>query len=80
MLVGARALLIQGPSGSGKSRLAFTLLQAAEVGQLSFARLIADDRVLYASAYTPETGFGEPVVLDLRSSMIIGLRDSPRAS
>ena len=27
--------------------------------------LLADDRVLYASAYTPETGFGEPVVLDL---------------
>jgi HPr kinase/phosphorylase len=39
VLVGARAVLIQGPSGSGKSRLALTLLQAAR-----FARLVADDR------------------------------------
>jgi HPr kinase/phosphorylase len=39
VLVGARAVLIQGPSGSGKSRLALTLLQA-----MPFARLVADDR------------------------------------
>ena len=39
VLVGARALLIQGPSGSGKSRLALALLQTAP-----FARLVADDR------------------------------------
>ena len=45
VLVGARAVLIRGPSGSGKSRLAITLLQAAETGTLSFARLIGDDRV-----------------------------------
>jgi HPr kinase/phosphorylase len=39
VLVGARAALIQGPSGSGKSRLALTLLQT-----MPFARLVADDR------------------------------------
>jgi HPr kinase/phosphorylase len=39
VLVGARAVLIQGPSGSGKSRLALSLLQAMPV-----ARLVADDR------------------------------------
>ena len=39
VLVGARAVLIQGPSGSGKSRLALALLQAVPV-----ARLVADDR------------------------------------
>ena len=44
MLVGARAVLIRGPSGSGKSRLALDLLQAAEAGLLPFARLVADDR------------------------------------
>jgi HPr kinase/phosphorylase len=45
VLVGARALLIRGPAGSGKSRLALLLLQAAERGALSFARLVGDDRI-----------------------------------
>jgi serine kinase of HPr protein (carbohydrate metabolism regulator) len=44
VLVGARALLIRGPSGSGKSCLALALLQEAERGALRFARLVADDR------------------------------------
>ncbi len=44
VLLGARAVLILGPSGSGKSRLALALLQAAEQGVLPFARLVADDR------------------------------------
>jgi HPr kinase/phosphorylase len=44
VLVGAKAVLIRGPSGSGKSRLALALLQAAQAGQLPFARLVADDR------------------------------------
>ena len=38
-------MLIRGPSGSGKSRLALALLQAARSqGALPFARLVADDR------------------------------------
>ncbi len=45
VLVGARAVLIRGPSGSGKSRLALELLQASRTGSLRFARLVADDRV-----------------------------------
>ena len=44
VLVGSRAVLIRGPSGSGKSRLALGLIQAAQGGPLLFARLIADDR------------------------------------
>ena len=45
VLVGAKAVLIRGPSGSGKSRLALALLQAAQrAGPLRFARLVADDR------------------------------------
>jgi serine kinase of HPr protein (carbohydrate metabolism regulator) len=44
VLVGARAVLIRGPSGAGKSRLALALLRAAEVGELPFAMLVADDR------------------------------------
>jgi HPr kinase/phosphorylase len=45
VLVGARAVLIRGPSGSGKSRLALELIQAARGGALRFARLVGDDRV-----------------------------------
>src|SRR5258708_6988174 len=44
VLVGPRALLIRGPSGSGKSRLAMGLIEAADQGLLRFARLVADDR------------------------------------
>lgn len=43
VLVGARAVLIRGPSGSGKSRLALDLMETARSG--TFARLVADDRV-----------------------------------
>jgi HPr kinase/phosphorylase len=45
VLVGARAVLIRGPSGSGKSRLALDLIQAACSGSPRFARLVGDDRV-----------------------------------
>ena len=44
VLVGARAVLIRGESGSGKSGLALALLQAAQDGRLPFARLVSDDR------------------------------------
>jgi serine kinase of HPr protein (carbohydrate metabolism regulator) len=51
VLVGTRAILIRGPSGVGKSRLALTLLQAAGRGLLPFARLVADDRVHVEAAH-----------------------------
>jgi serine kinase of HPr protein (carbohydrate metabolism regulator) len=45
VLIGAGAVLIRGPSGSGKSQLALGLIEAARSGALAFARLVADDRV-----------------------------------
>lgn len=45
VLAGDRAVLIRGPSGSGKSRLTFDLILAGRAGQLPAATLIGDDRV-----------------------------------
>jgi serine kinase of HPr protein (carbohydrate metabolism regulator) len=45
VLAGARAVLIRGAAGSGKSRLALALIAAAQTGLLRFARLVGDDRV-----------------------------------
>jgi serine kinase of HPr protein (carbohydrate metabolism regulator) len=45
VLVDDRAVLIRGPSGSGKSRLAFDLILAGRSGQIPKAVLVGDDRV-----------------------------------
>ena len=50
VLVGARAVLIRGPSGSGKSRLALDLIEAGRAGRVPLARLIGDDRVSLEAA------------------------------
>jgi HPr kinase/phosphorylase len=45
VLLGRRAVIIRGPAGAGKSRLALSLLQAAGAGAIRFARLVGDDRI-----------------------------------
>jgi serine kinase of HPr protein (carbohydrate metabolism regulator) len=50
VLVGDRAVLIRGPSGSGKSRLAFDLILAGRAGQIPAAVLVGDDRVYLEAA------------------------------
>ena len=45
VLVGARAVLIRGPSGTGKSRLALELIAAAAASPFRLGRLVGDDRV-----------------------------------
>jgi HPr kinase/phosphorylase len=43
--IGEFAVLIRGPSGSGKSRLALDLILAANSGMIAPAELVGDDRV-----------------------------------
>jgi serine kinase of HPr protein (carbohydrate metabolism regulator) len=45
VLVGDCAVLIRGPSGSGKSRLAFDLVLAGRASLIAPATLVGDDRV-----------------------------------
>jgi HPr kinase/phosphorylase len=51
VLIGARAVLIRGAAGSGKSSLAFELIQAGQNGTLPFTRLVGDDRVHVEAAH-----------------------------
>ena len=44
VLIGAKAALIRGPAGSGKSRLVWDLVTASSQNILPFVRLVADDR------------------------------------
>jgi HPr kinase/phosphorylase len=45
VLVGSDAVLIRGPSGSGKSRLAFDLILSGRAGMIAPTLLIGDDRI-----------------------------------
>jgi HPr kinase/phosphorylase len=49
VLIGHRAVLIRGPSGSGKSRLALELIMAGRAGMVEPAILVGDDRVHLAT-------------------------------
>ena len=51
VLVEGGAVLIRGPGGAGKSRLALDILRAADNGALRFARLVADDRTLLVASH-----------------------------
>jgi serine kinase of HPr protein (carbohydrate metabolism regulator) len=77
VLTGARALLIQGPAGSGKSRLALALLQAAEQGALPFARLVADDRAQLEVAHGRLLVRPAPVLAGMIEVRGLGIRRVP---
>jgi HPr kinase/phosphorylase len=51
VLAGSRAVLIRGPAGAGKSRLAYAIIEAAHNGLIAFARLVGDDRVHIEAAH-----------------------------
>lgn len=50
VLIGARAVLVRGAPGSGKSHFVRALLQAAPSPIIPFARLVADDRAYVTAA------------------------------
>jgi HPr kinase/phosphorylase len=50
VMAGDTGILIRGPSGSGKSRLAFDLILAGRAGQIPKTVLVGDDRVLLSAA------------------------------
>jgi HPr kinase/phosphorylase len=77
VLVGPRAVLIRGPSGSGKSRLALDLLQAAARGALRFARLVADDRVHAEAAHGRLLVRPPPALAGLIEIRGLGLKTLP---
>lgn len=77
VLVGARAVLIRGPSGSGKSALAVALLRAADEGRLRFARLVADDRAHVEPAHGRLLVRPAPVLAGLVEIRGIGVRNIP---
>ena len=81
IVVGTTGLLFLGPSGSGKSALAFDCLNEARLfGQ--FAALVADDQVFisrfgkHVVAHRPETIKG---LIELRHGGIVRVDTIPRA-
>jgi len=82
ILVGRAGLLFVGPSGSGKSMLAFNCLAAAQRGGAP-AALVADDQVFLAAeeagitAYRPETIAG---LIEIRGSGIAEITSIPAAA
>jgi serine kinase of HPr protein (carbohydrate metabolism regulator) len=77
VLVGARAVLIRGAPGSGKSRLALRLLQAGEAGLFPFVRLVADDRAFVEPAHGRLLAWSAPDLAGLIEVRGLGVRRVP---
>jgi HPr kinase/phosphorylase len=77
VLIGARAVLIRGPAGSGKSRLIFALLQAGGRSPLSFVRLVADDRTIVEAAHGRLLARPVPELAGLLEVHGLGIRRVP---
>jgi HPr kinase/phosphorylase len=77
VLVGAGAILIRGPAGIGKSRLALELIRAAADGRLGFGRLVADDRVFVTASHGRLIARAPPQLAGLLEIRGIGIRRLP---
>jgi serine kinase of HPr protein (carbohydrate metabolism regulator) len=77
--LGEVGILIRGPSGSGKSRLALELIAQASRRSL-FARLVGDDRVAIAACGGRLVARGHPAIagqIESRGEGILALRHEP---
>jgi len=74
VVVGGRAVLIRGPSGSGKSRLAFDLILAGRAGQIPPTRLVGDDRLHVWPQYGQLTVSPPPALAGLIEIFGLGIR------
>jgi len=74
VLAGPRAILIRGPAGAGKSRLALALIQAAECGLIAFARLVGDDRIELAASHGRLLARPPPALAGLIEVRGLGIR------
>ena len=72
--VGDLAVLIRGPSGSGKSRLAFDLIMAGRSGVIETAVLVGDDRVHLATVGDEIEVRPAPVLAGLIEIRGLGIR------
>src|SRR5215510_10190697 len=72
--VGHLAVLIRGPSGSGKSRLAFDLIMAGRAGVVERAVLVGDDRVHLATVGNEIEVRPAPVLAGLIEIRGLGIR------
>lgn len=70
-------MLIRGPAGCGKSRLALNLIQAASHGPLTFARLVADDRVHIEAAHGRLIARPPPALAGLLEVRGLGIAQLP---
>ena len=77
VLAGSRAVLIRGPSGSGKSRLALALIQAGASAALPFVRLVGDDRVELEAAHGRLLVRPAPALAGLIEVRGLGIRRLP---
>lgn len=81
LVVGETGLLVTGPSGSGKSRLALAMIQAARV-RGAYATLVSDDRVslqVLGSKVIAIAPLRIAGMIELRGSGILKTDHLPRA-
>jgi HPr kinase/phosphorylase len=74
VLAGARGILIRGPAGAGKSRLALGLIEAAQCGLVAFARLVGDDRIELAASHGRLLARAPPALAGLIEGRGLGIR------
>ncbi|MFK8253812.1 HPr kinase/phosphorylase [Ancylobacter terrae] len=73
-------VLIRGPSGSGKSRLALALIVAGRTGAIGRTVLVADDRVLLGAEDGHLVAGPPPVLAGLIEIRGVGIRQLPFAA